>query len=87
LVFLPFNTKLLFLKEYLMSGYGNEKENKIQLDQFYTNRLIYDKLVLKIKEILPKEFKKVIFLERSAGTSSFLFSLQELKIKKLKYMI
>ncbi len=67
-----------------MSGYGNEKENKIQLNQFYTNPLIYDKLVLKIKEILPKEFKKAIFLEPSAGTGSFLFSLQELGIKNKK---
>ena len=52
-------------------------EKKCELDQFYTNPIISDKLVGKISELFPIEFKKAIFLEPSAGTGNFLWSLQK----------
>lgn len=47
-----------------------------QLDQFYTNPIIADELVLIVKEMLPIQFE-YNFLEPSAGTGNFLNALQK----------
>ncbi len=62
----------------------NNEKNK-NLDQFYTNPLISDKLVRLIKELIPSAFENN-FLEPSAGTGNFLKSLQKLKVPRKKML-
>ena len=57
--------------------------NSKKFDQFYTNPLISDELVLIIKELLPSQFEKN-FLEPSAGTGNFINSLIKYGVNKSK---
>ena len=53
------------------------------LDQFYTNPIVSDKLVGIVKDILPIQFKNN-FLEPSAGTGNFIDSLKKHGVKSSK---